>query len=142
MISKYYAPILSPNQCGSSLIQTIDAPLPLVWSIIRQFDNPQAYKQFVKSCEILSGNGRGIGSVRELKIISGLAAKRSAERLDNLDDESYVMMVSIIGGDHKLENYKSTISLHEIAGDEEKGRKTAVIESSLATVTEKMASAR
>ncbi|XP_050224716.1 abscisic acid receptor PYL11-like [Mercurialis annua] len=122
MIRKYHTPNLTPNQCGSSLIQAIDAPLPLVWSVIRQFDNPQVYKSFVKSCSILDGSG-GIGSVREVKLVSGLPAKSSTERLDNLDDDSYTMTVSIIGGDHRLVNYKSTTTLHETED------KTVVIES-------------
>ncbi|KAE8659664.1 Abscisic acid receptor PYL5 [Hibiscus syriacus] len=105
--------MLSSNQCGSSLVQTIDAPLPLVWSIIRRFDNPQLYKQFVKSCKLSTGNG-GIGSIREVVVVSGLPAATSTERLDELDDDCHVMMISIIGGDHRLVNYRSTTTLHEI----------------------------
>ncbi|XP_048229601.1 abscisic acid receptor PYL12-like [Ricinus communis] len=126
MIRKYHSPILSPNQCGSNLLQTIDAPLPVVWSVIRQFENPQIYKRFIKSCTVLAGSG-GIGSVREVKIVSGLPAKSSMERLDNLDDDLYVMIISNVGGDHRLVNYKSTTTLHEV--EEEKGTKTIVIES-------------
>ncbi|GMI93490.1 PYR1-like 11, regulatory components of ABA receptor 5 [Hibiscus trionum] len=116
---------LTPNQCGSSLVQAIDAPLPLVWSILRRFDSPQAYKQFVKSCTLSAGDG-GIGSVREVMVVSGMPAATSMERLDRLDDDTHVMMVSIIGGDHKLVNYRSTTSLHE-SGSE--NGKTVVVES-------------
>lgn len=115
---------LQPNQCGSILVQTIDAPLPIVWSIIRRFDNPQAYKQFVKSCKLSVGNG-GTGSVREVVVVSGLPAATSTERLDELDDELHIMMVSIIGGDHRLVNYRSTTTLYEINN----GGKTVVVES-------------
>ncbi|XVE51468.1 hypothetical protein DITRI_Ditri02bG0043200 [Diplodiscus trichospermus] len=128
MENRYHgAPNLSPNQCGSSLVQTIDAPLPLVWSIISRFGNPQAYKQFVKSCKLSVGNG-GIGSIREVMVVSGLPAATSTERLDELDDELHVMMISIIGGDHRFVNYRSTTSLHEINGDGD-GGKTMVVES-------------
>ncbi|XVE88208.1 hypothetical protein DITRI_Ditri19aG0050400 [Diplodiscus trichospermus] len=127
MKKQYHNPILSPNQCGSSLIQTIDAPLPLVWSIIRRFDNPQSYKQFVKSCKLSVGNG-GIGSIREVMVVSGLPAATSRERLDELDDDSHVMMVSFIGGDHRLVNYRSTTTLHEIS-EGGNGGKTVVVES-------------
>lgn len=164
MMMNYHTPNLSPNQCGSILVQTIDAPLPLVWSIIRQFDYPQAYKGFVKNCNVLVGSG-GTGSVRQVVVVSGLPAETSMERLDRLDDDLYVMIVSIIGGDHRLVNYTSTTTLHEV--EEEKGCKTVVIESyvvdvpadsskedtclfantiigcnlkSLATITQKMAS--
>ncbi|XP_047951669.1 abscisic acid receptor PYL12-like [Salvia hispanica] len=112
MISLHHSPRLSANQCGSVVTQTIQAPLPLVWSVVRQFDEPQAYKQFVKHCGLSSGDG-GAGSVRELTVVSGLPAERSTERLDRLDDESHVMVISIIGGDHKLVNYRSTTTLHE-----------------------------
>ncbi|XP_016694467.1 abscisic acid receptor PYL11, partial [Gossypium hirsutum] len=115
------------NQCGSSLVQSIDAPLPLVWSILRRFDNPQAYKQFVKSCTLSLDDG-GIGSVREVMIVSGMPVAMSMEGLDRLDDDLHVMMVSI--GDHKLVNYRSTTSLHEIGSEEEgNGGRTVVLES-------------
>ncbi|KAL5576527.1 hypothetical protein UlMin_018226 [Ulmus minor] len=121
---------LSPKQCGSNLVQVIDAPMALVWSVIRQFGNPQAYKQFVKSCSLRSGNG-GIGSVREVIVISGLPASVSVERLEMLDDDIQVVSFSMIGGDHKLENYRSTISVHEEVDEGERVGwiKTVVIES-------------
>lgn len=127
--TQYHTLGLSPKQCGSSLVQSIDAPLPLVWSVLRRFDNPQAYKQFVKSCTLSVGDG-GIGSVREVMVVSGMPAATSMERLDRLDDDLHVMMVSIIGGDHKLVNYRSTTSLHEIGSEEEgNGGRTVVVES-------------
>ncbi|KAI9198573.1 hypothetical protein LWI28_018390 [Acer negundo] len=123
MLNNYQTHVLLPNQCGSRLVQTIDAPLPLVWSILRRFDHPQGYKQFIKSCTLKTGTG-GTGSIREVAIVTGLPARASTERLDKLDDELHVMMVSIIGGDHRLENYHSTTSLHGT-----KGGKTVVMES-------------
>lgn len=127
MMNLYHNPVLSPNQCGSTLIQTIDAPLPLVWSVVRRFDKPEAYKLFIKSSTMRDGNG-GIGSIRDLTLVSGLPAGTSIERLDELDDDTHVMVFSIIGGDHRLVNYRSTTSLHE--EDEEKGGiRTVVIES-------------
>ncbi|KAF5728727.1 hypothetical protein HS088_TW21G00877 [Tripterygium wilfordii] len=126
MISNYHTPDLSPNQCGSNLVQIISSPLPPVWSRVRSFNNPQAYKQFIKSCEMCSGNG-GVGSVREVVVVSGLPAETSIERLDRLDDGLHVMVVSIIGGDHRLVNYRATTTLHEI--EESGGGKTVVIES-------------
>lgn len=124
MNTHYHPPPLLPNQCGSVVTQIIDAPLPLVWSVVRKFEVPQSYKQFVKECGLRSGDG-GAGSVRELTVVSGLPPERSTERLERLDDESHVMVVSIIGGDHKLVNYRSTITLHEEGG----GGRTVVMES-------------
>lgn len=126
MMSRFHKPLLSPNQCGSSLVQTIDAPLSLVWSMVRRFDNPQAYKQFVKTSTMRPGYG-GIGSIRDVMVISGLPARTSTERLDKLDDDMHVMVFSIIGGDHRLVNYRSTTTLHE--EEDEEGVKTVVIES-------------
>lgn len=125
MKNLYHAPPLSRNQCGSVVTQVIHAPLPLVWSLVRRFEVPQAYKQFVKQCGLRSGDG-GAGSVRELTVVSGLPAERSTERLEWLDDESHVMVVSIIGGDHKLVNYRSTTTAHEDGGG---GGGTVVMES-------------
>ncbi|XP_043700294.1 abscisic acid receptor PYL11-like [Telopea speciosissima] len=125
MMNRYHRPQLSPNQCGSCLVQTINAPISLVWSLIRRFDNPQIYKRFIRSCSILDGNG-GIGSVREVQLVSGLPAEISRERLDELDDDSHVMVFSMVGGDHRLINYRSTITVHQV--DDEIG-KTLVIES-------------
>ncbi|XP_050367316.1 abscisic acid receptor PYL11-like [Argentina anserina] len=123
-MNSYHIHALFPNQCSSSLVQIIDAPLSLVWSILRQFDKPQAYKLFVKSCIMFSGDG-GAGSIREVIVCSGLPGKTSVERLDKLDDENHVLNISIVGGEHKLVNYKSTTTAHV----EEEGRKTIVVES-------------
>lgn len=113
------------HRCGSTLVQTIDAPLPLVWSILRRFDCPQAYKRFVKTCDLSSGDG-GEGSVRDVTMVSGLPAGYSIERLDELDDESHVLAISIIGGDHRLVNYRSKTTAFVMAEEEEK---TVVVES-------------
>ncbi|XP_062016780.1 abscisic acid receptor PYL12-like [Rosa rugosa] len=125
-MDSYHIHALLPNQCGSSLVQIIDAPLPLVWSILRQFDNPKAYKCFVKSCIMRTGDG-GIGSIREVILRSGLPGKTSMERLDKLDEEKHIINISIVGGEHKLVNYSSTTTVH--VEEEEKGMKTVVIES-------------
>ncbi|KAL2253149.1 UNVERIFIED_CONTAM: Abscisic acid receptor PYL12 [Sesamum indicum] len=78
---------------------------------------------------MVSGNGAA-GSVREVTIVSGLPAGKSTERLDRLDDDLHLMVVSIVGGDHKLLNYKSTTTVHEEEGEEEGGRTgTMVMES-------------
>ncbi|KAL6991225.1 Abscisic acid receptor pyl6 [Sarracenia purpurea var. burkii] len=130
-MSHHHTRELSPNQCSSSLVQTIDAPLALVWSMIRRFDCPQAYNRFVKSCTILAGDGGSAGNIREVMFVSGLPAEFSIERLDELDDDAHVMKFSMIGGDHRLENYQSTTTLHEEEEkkDGETYGKTVVIES-------------
>ncbi|KAH7685687.1 Polyketide cyclase/dehydrase protein [Dioscorea alata] len=128
-IAKYHSHNISSCQCGSINMQEIGAPLSQVWHLIRKFDRPQAYKLFVKECFVLVGSGSEVGSVREVHIKSELPATTSIERLDELDDEHHVMRFSIIGGDHRLTNYQSTISLHEISDEV-----TMVIESYIVDV--------
>ncbi|KAF5186506.1 Abscisic acid receptor pyr1 [Thalictrum thalictroides] len=69
---------------------------------------------------MLSGNGEIIGSIREVQVVSGLPARVSIERLDQLDDESHTINFSMIGGDHALKNYHSTITLHHESEDDGK----------------------
>ena len=56
--------------------------------------------------------------------MSGLPAVSSTERLEILDEERYVISFSVVGGDHRLENYRSVTTLH--ASDDEG---TVVVES-------------
>ncbi|KAK9189585.1 hypothetical protein WN943_018183 [Citrus x changshan-huyou] len=107
----YHKHTVGPNQCCSYAVQTINAPLPAVWSVVRRFDNPQAYKHFVKSCHVINGDGH-VGTLREVHVISGLPAANSTERLEILDDEHHVLSFSVIGGDHRLNNYRSVTTLH------------------------------
>ncbi|XP_071729015.1 abscisic acid receptor PYL4-like [Rutidosis leptorrhynchoides] len=116
---------VSNNQCSSIIVQTISAPVEIVWSVVRQFDNPQTYKHFLKSCDVIIGDG-GVGSVREVQVVSGMPAGSSLERLEILDDEQHVMSFSVVGGDHRLKNYRSVTSLHSSPGC---GGTTVVVES-------------
>ena len=97
---------------------------------MRRFDKPQIYKQFVRSCFIRSGQGDlkvKIGCLREVRVVSGLPATTSTERLDILDEERHILSFSIVGGDHRLTNYRSITSLHERVINGKPG--TIVIES-------------
>ncbi|GLT68337.1 hypothetical protein SLA2020_405810 [Shorea laevis] len=71
-----------------------------------------------------AGNG-GIGSVREVVVASGLPVATSRKRLKKLDHDLHVMMISFIARDHKLENYRSSTTLHEI--EDSGGGKTVVV---------------
>uniref|UniRef100_A0A7N0RIX0 Uncharacterized protein n=1 Tax=Kalanchoe fedtschenkoi TaxID=63787 RepID=A0A7N0RIX0_KALFE len=102
---------VGPDQCCSAVLQTISAPPQTVWSVVRRFDNPQAYKQFLKSCHVIKGGGE-VGSLREVRVVSGLPAASSRERLDILDEERHVMGFSVVGGDHRLSNYRSVTTVH------------------------------
>lgn len=112
-----------PKQCCSTVIQSIAAPVSTVWSVLRRFDNPQVYKHFIKSCTVISGDGKA-GTLREVHVISGLPAATSIERLDVLDDEQHVLAFSVVGGDHRLTNYRSVTTLHSAAS----GGGTIVVE--------------
>ncbi|WCJ22395.1 Abscisic acid receptor PYR1 [Euphorbia peplus] len=115
----------SANQCTSALVKHIKAPCNLVWSLVRRFDQPQRYKPFVSRC-VMNGE-LGIGSVREVNVKSGLPATTSTERLELLDDEEHILGVKFVGGDHRLKNYSSVITVHPKVVDGRPG--TLVIES-------------
>ncbi|CAI9301575.1 unnamed protein product [Lactuca saligna] len=123
-VARYHTHPVGPDQCCSAVIQQINAPISTVWSVVRCFDNPQAYKHFVKSCHVLVGNG-DVGTLREIHVISGLPAARSTERLEILDDEQHVISFSVVGGDHRLANYRSVTTLHPTPA----GNGTVVVES-------------
>nr|BBD74752.1 abscisic acid receptor PYL 6 [Striga hermonthica] len=132
MYSVYHQHSPNPNQCTSTVVQKVNAPLPLVWSMIRRFDRPQAYKQFIRNCTMLAGTG-GVGSVREVALVTGIPGTMSRERLDKLDDDAHVMVYTTIHGDQRLDNYRSTTTAHETEG----GRGgTTVVESYVVDVPE------
>ncbi|KAI6697833.1 hypothetical protein NL676_017952 [Syzygium grande] len=84
---------VAENQCSSALVKHIRAPVPLVWSLVRRFDQPQKYKPFVSRC-IVRGNLE-IGSLREVDVKSGLPATTSTERLELLDDDEHILSIRL-----------------------------------------------
>ncbi|CAN0927858.1 Abscisic acid receptor PYL4 [Linum grandiflorum] len=123
-VARYHTHSVGPDQCSSAVVQQISAPVSTVWSVVRRFDNPQAYKHFVKSCHVILGDG-AVGTLREVHVISGLPAANSTERLEILDDERHVISFSVVGGDHRLANYRSVTTLHPSPS----GNGTVVVES-------------
>ncbi|XP_022996442.1 abscisic acid receptor PYL4-like [Cucurbita maxima] len=113
-VARYHAHDVGSEQCCSAVIQIIDAPVSTVWSVVRRFDNPQAYKHFLKSCHVIYGDGT-VGTLRQVQVVSGLPAASSTERLEILDDERHVMSFCVVGGDHRLRNYQSVTTLHTIS---------------------------
>ncbi|GAB2265103.1 Abscisic acid receptor pyl8 [Dionaea muscipula] len=124
-IRRHHNHDVADNQCSSHLIKHIKAPVHLVWSLVRRFDQPQKYKPFISRC-VVQGNLE-IGSLREVDVKSGLPATTSTERLELLDDNEHILRFRIIGGDHRLKNYSSVVSLHPEVIDGRPG--TMVIES-------------
>ncbi|KAJ0971814.1 hypothetical protein J5N97_019773 [Dioscorea zingiberensis] len=129
MIRRFHSPLIPPGRCGSVHVHHVSAPLPVVWSLVCRFDRPQSYKRFIRTCHLRKGDG-GVGSEREVRVVTGLPARSSTERLDTLDDERHVFSFSIVGGDHRLANYRSTTTLHR---DDEA---TVVVESYVVDVPE------
>ncbi|KAL6985779.1 Abscisic acid receptor pyl1 [Sarracenia purpurea var. burkii] len=133
-ISEFHTYRLNSGQCSSLLAQRIHAPRDVVWSVLRRFDKPQTYKHFIKSCAVKEGFDMTVGCTRDVNVISGLPAATSTERLDILDDDRHVTGFSIIGGEHRLRNYRSVTSVHEFQRD---GRIwTVVLESYVVDVPE------
>nr|CAD1833055.1 unnamed protein product [Ananas comosus var. bracteatus] len=71
------------------------------------------------------GGGVHVGALREVRVVSGLPAATSRERLEILDEERHVLSFRVVGGDHRLANYRSVTTLHA-APD---GEGTVVVES-------------
>ncbi|GFP91318.1 abscisic acid receptor pyl8 [Phtheirospermum japonicum] len=124
-IRKHHKHEIKDHQCTSFLIKHVKAPVHLVWSLVRRFDQPQRYKPFVSRC-VVQGNME-IGTLREVDVKSGLPATTSTERLELLDDDEHILSVKIIGGDHRLRNYSSTVSIHPEVN--RRGARAMVIES-------------
>lgn len=101
------------RHCSSLLAQRINAPLDVVWSVVRRFDKPQTYKHFIKSCHVPDNFVMAVGCTRDVYVISGLPAATSTEQLDMLDDNRHVTGFSITGGEHRLRNYRSVTTVHE-----------------------------
>lgn len=117
LVSEFHAYKLGPGQCSTLLAQRVDAPVHTVWSVVRRFDKPQTYKHFIKSCTVKENFTMTVGCTREVNVISGLPAATSTERLDMLDDDRRVTGFSITGGEHRLRNYRSVISVHGFERD-------------------------
>ncbi|CAA0836632.1 Abscisic acid receptor PYL5 [Striga hermonthica] len=115
---------VAPGQCCSAAVRSIAAPAAAVWSLLRRFGEPQAYKVFVRGCRVVRGDG-GVGTVREVTVASGLPAAWSTERLEVLDEEAHAVGFSVVGGEHRLRNYRSVTTLHAAEG----GEGTVVVES-------------
>jgi abscisic acid receptor PYR/PYL family len=111
-VSRHHEHCTSANQCCSVIIQPVSASASAVWSVLRCFDRPQSYKRFIKSCHVIRGSG-GVGTLREVHLISGLPASSSHERLEVLDEEKHVLSFRVVGGEHRLKNYKSVTTVHQ-----------------------------
>ncbi|KAJ8499721.1 hypothetical protein OPV22_010273 [Ensete ventricosum] len=125
---------VGPGQCSSLLAQRIRAPAATVWSVVRRFDHPQVYKHFIRSCTVNGGGEIRPGCLRELSIISGLPASTSTERLDVLDEALRMTGFTIVGGEHRLRNYRSVTTVDELRGSG--GTWAVVLESYVVDVPE------
>ncbi|WOK96986.1 abscisic acid receptor PYL2-like [Canna indica] len=125
----------APGTCTSLITQRIDAPLIAVWPVVRSFDRPQRYKHFIKSCRLVRGDG-GVGSVREVTVVSGLPASTSVERLEILDDDRHILSFSVMGGEHRLKNYRSVTSVTEFRRTDDGRAYVVVLESYVVDIPE------
>lgn len=135
-IEEYHRYAVGPGQCSSLLAQRIMAPAAEVWAVVRRFDQPQIYKHFIRSCSIKDGGEVRVGCLREVSVISGLPASTSTERLDVLDDDRRVAGFTIIGGEHRLRNYRSVTTVTEFRGSGGNEIWTVVLESYVVDVPE------
>ncbi|XP_077234331.1 polyketide cyclase/dehydrase and lipid transport superfamily protein [Tasmannia lanceolata] len=117
IINTYHTYRMCTGQCFSLLAQRIYAPVHTVWGLVRRFDKPQVYKHFIRSCTLKGGGEMTVGCLREVNVISGLPASTSTERLDILDDDRMVTGFSIVGGEHRLRNYRSVTTVNGFGED-------------------------
>ncbi|KAM1024270.1 hypothetical protein ACFX2I_037460 [Malus domestica] len=133
-VNEFHKYHVGPGKCSSLLAQRVHAPPNTVWSVVRRFDQPQAYKHFIRSCNVMEGFEMTVGCTRDVNVISGLPAATSTERLDLLEEDRQVTGFSIIGGEHRLRNYRSVTTVH---GFDRDGRiSTVVLESYVVDVPE------
>lgn len=133
LICRFHKHELQPHQCGSILLQQIKAPVGTVWAFARRFDKPQVYKSLIHTCDIIDGDG-GVGSIREIHLVSSIPATSSIERLEILDHEQHIISFKVLTGGHRLQNYWSVTSLHEHEIDGQMG--TLVLESYVVDIPE------
>ncbi|KQJ97910.1 abscisic acid receptor PYR1 [Brachypodium distachyon] len=141
-VEAYHLYAVGQGQCSSLLAQRIEAPAAAVWAIVRRFDCPQVYKHFIRNCALRPDPNAGAGEddgelrpgrLREVSVISGLPASTSTERLDLLDDARRAFGFTIIGGEHRLRNYRSVTTVSEIRAA---GAAAVVLESYIVDVPE------
>ncbi|KAF0901839.1 hypothetical protein E2562_006466 [Oryza meyeriana var. granulata] len=133
VVAHHTFPGRAPGTTATSLVtQRVAAPMRAVWPIVRSFGNPQRYKHFVRTCALAAGDGASVGSVREVTIVSGLPASTSTERLEILDDDRHIISFRIVGGQHRLRNYRSVTSVTEF----QPGPYCVVVESYVVDVPE------
>jgi hypothetical protein len=75
-----------------------------------------------------------IGCMREVKDVSGLPAKNSVELLEILDEEKHILSFRVLGGEHRLRNYRSVTTVSEFVRDERDW--TIVVESYVSNIPE------
>ncbi|KAI7994969.1 Abscisic acid receptor PYL3 [Camellia lanceoleosa] len=89
-IRRYHKHEPKENQCTSEFVRHIKAPVDLVWSLVRRFDQPQRYKPFVSRC-VMQGD-LNIGSLRQyldenkwliLKILENQNSGKLSENAEN-----------------------------------------------------------
>nr|GMD79386.1 abscisic acid receptor PYR1-like [Ipomoea batatas] len=134
-ITQFHSYRVNSGKCSSLLTQRVHAPPDTVWSVVRRFDRPQTYKHFIKSCSVGEGFRMAVGDTRDVNVISGLPAATSTERLDVLDEDRRVTGFSIIGGEHRLRNYRSVTSVHGMSSSP-RHPTTVVLESYVVDVPE------
>ncbi|MCO5567980.1 hypothetical protein L7F22_046326 [Adiantum nelumboides] len=129
LIAQHHSRPHGPNQASAVFTKHIRAPIESVWEIVRRFDQPQHYKKFIRSCQMLTPGALRVGSARKVRIVSDVAggAESSSEILHTFDETNYHLGFEVLGGENRLRGYNSLTTLH---ADEIDGKAaTLVIES-------------
>ncbi|PTQ26729.1 hypothetical protein MARPO_0508s0001 [Marchantia polymorpha] len=109
-IGRFHTSESGSHQACGHVYKEIEAKSDHVWKILRQFDKPHIYKEFLVGCRMVEGDGTP-GSIRHVQVQTGLPATDSIEQLELLDEENKVLSFRILGGDNRLKNYTSVTSV-------------------------------
>lgn len=99
----------------------IDAPIDIVWSTIRDFNDLPKWHSMITHSEIVAGRpGDAVGSVRDFTLANGAELK---EKLLSLSDIEHWISYSIEDSPLPIVNYVASLSLEEITeGNQTLGR--------------------
>jgi hypothetical protein len=90
--------------------EEVDARPDQIWQLVREFGGLMKWNDGIDSCKV---EGSGVGSVRTIKT-GGMEIQ---ERLEHTDDVGRSFSYSIVSGAVPVENYLSSMTIHEAGGD-------------------------
>jgi hypothetical protein len=98
----------SSNRVEVEASGVIDAPLENLWQLLRDFNNIAHWHPDVTESHLESGSGREAGSVRTVRLRSGISIR---ERLLAISSQDHSYRYSVIESPLPIRNHESTVRL-------------------------------